>query len=113
MTTVQQITTPRGQSLGDADFDQNNGKKSTEKIINIKKQNRLKLSIETIFFFFFSLGRVEEPCRFSRNLKPARPMTTVTVDSRYCVSVPFAKREKKREREKERENEGKGTDRRS
>lgn len=44
-------------------------------------------------------------------------MTTVTVDSRYCVSVPFAKREKKREREEEeeeeRENEGKGTDRRS
>lgn len=29
-------------------------------------------------------------------------MTTVTVDSRYCVSVPFAKREK-REREEERE----------
>lgn len=38
MTTVQQITTPRGQSLGDADFDQNNGKKSTEKIINIKNK---------------------------------------------------------------------------
>lgn len=108
MTTVQQITTPRGQSLGDADFDQNNGKKKVQKKINIKKQNRLKLSIETIFF---SLGRVEEPCRFSRNLKPARPMTTVTVDSRYCVSVPFAKREKKRERRGERER--KGTDRRS
>ena len=30
-------------------------------------------------------------------------MTTVTVDSRYCVSVPFAKREKKSEREEERE----------
>lgn len=29
-------------------------------------------------------------------------MTTVTVDSRYCVSVPFVKREKKRERRRRR-----------
>ena len=36
MTTVRQITTPRGQSLGDADFDQNN----REKNIRVKEINK-------------------------------------------------------------------------
>lgn len=48
MTTVQQITTPRGQSLGDADFDQNNEKKSIKKIIN-KKPKSAKIIDRTFF----------------------------------------------------------------